>query len=158
MVRAIRLVRPRYVIVENVAALTVRGMDRVLGDLAEGGSDAEWDCIPTGFPSGHRRERIFIVADTCRAGLSIWRNSIKVSGHAASIFTRERFARFLEASVPAQKWTDRPLLGRGIHGVPKRTHRVRALGNAVVPQVVEVIGHAILEADMNQERKVVEAQ
>ena len=39
-------VRPRYVLLENVAALLTRGLDRVLGTLAEIGYDAEWHCIP----------------------------------------------------------------------------------------------------------------
>ena len=62
-VRIIRELRPRYAIVENVSALLVRGFGRVLGDLAESGYDAEWDCIPAaavGAP--HRRDRVFLVA------------------------------------------------------------------------------------------------
>jgi DNA (cytosine-5)-methyltransferase 1 len=46
---AVRLVcelRPRVVVLENVAALLTRGLDRVLGTLAEIGYDAEWHCIP----------------------------------------------------------------------------------------------------------------
>jgi len=61
--RIIREVRPRIVLVENVDALAVRGLGRVLGDLAALGFDAEWDRIPAaavGAP--HRRWRIFIVA------------------------------------------------------------------------------------------------
>jgi DNA (cytosine-5)-methyltransferase 1 len=64
-VRVIRLLRPRYVIVENVAAILVRGrgFDRVLGDLAESGYDAEWDCLPAGaFGAAHIRDRCFVVA------------------------------------------------------------------------------------------------
>jgi site-specific DNA-cytosine methylase len=38
-------------------------------------------------------------------------------------------------------------VGRVAHGVSKRVHRLRALGNAVVPQVVTLIGSAILERD-----------
>ena len=61
--RIIRELRPRYVVVENVAALLGRGMGRVLGDLAACGYDAEWQSIrasDVGAP--HRRERIWIVA------------------------------------------------------------------------------------------------
>ena len=61
--RCIGELRPRYVLVENVAALLGRGLDRVLGRLAALGYDAEWHCIPAasvGAP--HRRDRLFIVA------------------------------------------------------------------------------------------------
>ena len=63
--RAVRMVRPKYMLVENVAALLHRGMGEVCGELAESGYDAEWDCIPAaavGAP--HRRDRVFIVADS----------------------------------------------------------------------------------------------
>ncbi len=63
--RAIREIRPRFIVVENVSALCHRGLDTVLADLAASGYDAEWDCIPAaavGAP--HRRDRIFIVAYT----------------------------------------------------------------------------------------------
>lgn len=61
-VRIIRELRPRVVVMENVAALLVRGLGRVLGELAACGYDAEWDCVPAaavGAP--HRRDRVFIV-------------------------------------------------------------------------------------------------
>lgn len=62
MLRTIRLVRPRFAFVENVAALLYRGMGTVLGELAESGYDTEWGCISAadvGAP--HLRERIWIV-------------------------------------------------------------------------------------------------
>lgn len=63
MVQTIRMVEPKYVIVENVAALLSNGMGTVLGDLAESGHNAEWDCLPaSAFGSPHRRDRVFIVA------------------------------------------------------------------------------------------------
>ena len=61
--RIIGEVRPRYAVMENVSALLGRGLERVLGDLAEIGYDAEWHCIPAaavGAP--HRRDRVWIVA------------------------------------------------------------------------------------------------
>jgi DNA (cytosine-5)-methyltransferase 1 len=61
--RIIGELRPRYVIVENVAALLGRGLDRVLGDLAALGFDAEWHCIPaSAVGAPHRRDRVWIVA------------------------------------------------------------------------------------------------
>ena len=61
--RLIGELRPRYVIVENVAALLVRGLERVLGSLAEIGYDAEWHCIPaSAVGAPHIRDRIWIVA------------------------------------------------------------------------------------------------
>jgi DNA (cytosine-5)-methyltransferase 1 len=61
-VRVVRELRPRIVVLENVAALLTRGLDRVLGTLAEIGYDAEWHCIPAaavGAP--HIRDRVFVI-------------------------------------------------------------------------------------------------
>jgi DNA (cytosine-5)-methyltransferase 1 len=68
--RIVRELRPRFVVVENVSALLARGVDTVLGDLAEAGYDAEWRCIrasDVGAP--HRRERLFVVAYRVGDGL-----------------------------------------------------------------------------------------
>ena len=43
-------------------------------------------------------------------------------------------------------WEPEPGVGRVAHGIPGRVDRLRGLGNAVVPQVVEVIGTAIRRA------------
>jgi len=65
--RLIGELRPRYVFVENVAALLGRGLDRVLGDLAALGYDAEWHCIPaSAVGAPHQRDRIWIMAHSRR--------------------------------------------------------------------------------------------
>lgn len=143
VVRAVRMVRPKFVLLENVAALLNRGMGKVCGDMAESGYDTEWDCIPTGYPYGHRRERVFIVANFVRERLQRRGDTSTDKVDGANIFTRERFAIFLKSIDPRKKWSDRPLLGRGIPRVPNRTHRIKALGNAVVPKAPEIIGRAI---------------
>jgi DNA (cytosine-5)-methyltransferase 1 len=61
--RLIGEIRPRFAIVENVGALVVRGLDRVLGSLAEIGYDAIWqDIRASDVGAPHRRERIWIIA------------------------------------------------------------------------------------------------
>ena len=63
-IRVVRELRPRFVVLENVAALLTRGLDRVCGTLAEIGYDGEWHCISAaavGAP--HIRDRVFIVAN-----------------------------------------------------------------------------------------------
>jgi len=62
--RIISEVRPRYAFIENSPMLVVRGLDRVLADLAAMGLDAEWGIVSAadvGAP--HLRERLWIVAD-----------------------------------------------------------------------------------------------
>jgi DNA (cytosine-5)-methyltransferase 1 len=63
MARIIGEIRPSYVFVENSPMLTLRGLGRVLGDLAAMGYDAEWGVLgacDTGGP--HRRDRIWVLA------------------------------------------------------------------------------------------------
>ncbi len=63
LARIIGEVRPRYAVLENVAALLNRGLERVTGDLAEIGYDCEWHCIPaSAVGAPHRRDRIWIIA------------------------------------------------------------------------------------------------
>ena len=61
--RLIGELRPRFAVIENVSALTSRGLNIVLRDLAKTGYDAEWQCIGA-YQVGakHRRDRIWIVA------------------------------------------------------------------------------------------------
>jgi DNA (cytosine-5)-methyltransferase 1 len=68
-IRIIKTLRPRWVLLENVSALLVRGLGDVLRELAQIGYDSEWHCVPAasvGAP--HRRDRIFILAHTQYSG------------------------------------------------------------------------------------------
>lgn len=142
--RLVGELRPRFVIVENVAALLGRGIGDVLGDLASIGYDAEWHCISAkdvGAP--HRRERVWIVANPMRAGLQGHKQAAKgvcVPTRAASTIIRDR-------DVHARPWGHLPADNGGMaDGLPRGVDRLKALGNSVVPQIPELIGRAIMEA------------
>lgn len=204
--RLIGELRPRYVIVENVSALLSRGLDRVLGDLASLGYDAEWHCIPaSAVGAPHRRDRIWIMAypsivqqyggnANTQAGspqISEFGNSggSDVMAYIASEgLERQQWAQFERNRIrsadgsqnvadtsgkrsqgqrePVQPisqtqiinrqtivsfasgfrefWRVEPNVGRVANGVPSRMDRLKQLGNAVVPQIPELIGRAIM--------------
>lgn len=142
--RLIGEIRPSHVIVENVSALLDRGMGDVLGDLAEVGYDAEWHCIPAwyaGLP--HARDRIWIVAYADSQGLE--RGALTRSLDAEWQGRAEQLGamaeRLVGLSAPAGS------SGGIAYGVPRRVDRLRSLGNAVVPQIPELLGRAILAAE-----------
>ncbi|MGW6098754.1 DNA cytosine methyltransferase [Streptomyces sp. NPDC055157] len=67
---AVGVIRPRYVFLENVAALRSRGLDVVAADLAALGYDVRWTCLRAGDPeigAPHERDRWFAVAHPAHA-------------------------------------------------------------------------------------------
>ena len=71
LIRVIRLVRPKFVVMENVAAILNNGLDIVLGELSEAGYDAEWSIISaSSLGAPHRRSRWWCVAYTNNYGSS----------------------------------------------------------------------------------------
>lgn len=148
IVRLVSELRPRYVIVENVAALLSGPSERqggwfgrVLGDLAEVGYDAEWHCIPASYVGCRQiRDRVWIVAYPQCDSVQGW---AIVAAAWEGQSREEQLAGLVQPAAwptvsSARDW------GTG-HGVPNGTHRNRAIGNAVVPQIPELIGRAILE-------------
>ena len=62
LIRTIRMVRPKYFILENVSAILNNGLDIVLRDIYEAGYDAEWCCIPSSFVGAcHQRDRWWLI-------------------------------------------------------------------------------------------------
>jgi DNA (cytosine-5)-methyltransferase 1 len=54
------------------------------------------------------------------------------------------------SGVQGRTWPPEPSVGRVANGIPRRMDRLRALGNAVVPQIPEMIGRAIMEIELAQ--------
>lgn len=130
--RLIGELRPQVVFVENVAALLGRGLDKVLGDLASLGYDAEWHCIPaSACGANHHRDRLWIVA---------YPNGTQRQRSSLSSRIHKEHANIISASW----WQTEPSVGRVANGIASQSHRLKALGNAVVPQIPELLGRAYL--------------
>lgn len=69
-----------------------------------------------------------------------------ISEDARNIGARLGPALSVADPFPREHRACSPVLGRGENGIPNRVDRMHALGNAVVPQIPELIGRAILEA------------
>ena len=151
--RIIGELRPRFVIVENVAALLNLGLGRVLGDLAALGYDAEWHCISgAAIGAPHLRERIWIIAypagDRCEGKLR------EALAQALDDLSSKALGPWHGTGHPFEDWRkllDQPELRRMDDGVSSTLDirpRLHAYGNSVFPQIPEAIGRAIMRASM----------
>ena len=143
--RLISELRPSYAIVENVPALLSgnRGgwFGTILGGLAEIGYDAEWHCIPaSALGAQHHRDRVFILSYPSGSGLQGGGATGNTGGEG-----QERGDQFITRRhrVPWREWETEPDVCRVVNGLPNRAHRLRGLGNAIVPQIATMIGRAI---------------
>jgi DNA (cytosine-5)-methyltransferase 1 len=163
--RLIGEIRPSIAIVENVSDLRHRGLGDVLGDLVSLGYDCEWHCIPAAAANAHHlRDRIWIVAYTnggrvCGVGADAGDGgAIQAQGLERIVHRSDsRQGALADAdckplvgiAVARQEraaWPAEPIMDRVVDGISRELvePRLKALGNAVVPQVVELIGRAIL--------------
>jgi DNA (cytosine-5)-methyltransferase 1 len=146
MLRIVGHLRPSFVIMENVTGLLVptdpsepAPVSRVLGDLAESGYDAEWDCLPaSAFGACHCRDRVFIIAHLQDA------NDEKNQG------PRLRHRVLSEKPRRIPWWPSYAGVRRGNDGIPQAMDRLRVCGNAIVPQVAEHVGLRIMESELRR--------
>jgi DNA (cytosine-5)-methyltransferase 1 len=144
--RIIREIEAAWVLIENVDGLRRRGLKDVLRDLAACGYDAEWRVLgacDVGAP--HIRERIFILAH--RPGERLVRDEVETPIAGASVLEKaERSAALRPAFDGGIGRSGKRLPHAGVlrmdDGLPNEldVRRVAALGNAVIPQLAELIG------------------
>jgi len=129
--RIIREVRPIFAYVENSPALTIRGLDRVLGELAEMGYNAEWGVLGSCHTGGDsRRFRIWIAAYSNSDRLERWHN-------CGEKRPRNRSDGSMAGLCENQVWDDIPTpdaFGTA-NGVAYRMERLKAIGNGQIPIV-----------------------
>lgn len=149
--------RPRWIVAENVPAVLSsddgRYFGNVLSDLAEIGYDATWNCISAamlGYP--HQRDRLFIVAyPNSKRWIpsAIWQR-VEAEAHKAKIGRRNQLQpRLVRGATGRLRLLPHASLFRVGDGFPTELdkNRLRGLGNAVVPDVAEVIGKALMDLE-----------
>jgi DNA (cytosine-5)-methyltransferase 1 len=144
----IRAVRPRYVLVENVAALLNDGdaFGTVLADLHESGFDAGWSVVSAcAMGAPHTRERLFLVAYPAGSHVPHQSSSKATAGVRSQ-------SRGGGGFYYRRDWLPEPDVDRVAVGIPIGLVRdpLHAYGNVVVPQVSEHVGRLLVEFD--QER------
>lgn len=133
------------IVMENVPNLLNRGFGDVLAALAQIGFDAEWGCLSAaevGAP--HRRERLWIVAypeRPRREGSKSLRGTLSRAEAALAEYDNKAFGEW--HSLVNGEHALRSVDGLSVAMERRRLHQI---GNAVVPQIPELIGRAILEA------------
>jgi len=148
MLRIISECGPKYSIFENVTEL-IRGGDgrwfaQFLYDLAEIGQDAEWHCISASeLGAAHHRDRVWIIAyphGTNREGLHFQKPLRTYSEKSRG----RQHSRAVDACLPAD---DYARLRPDFNDVSEQMGELKGYGNAVVPQIPELIGRAIMEIE-----------
>jgi len=165
--RLVAELRPTWVIGENVAGHISMGLDDVLSDLEGQGYACRTFVIPAcavGAP--HRRDRCWTVAHADRRsepnGTLYGKAQIGMAKYAPNAAgerpqkqgkpikrMRKSSQRIREANISfdAMGRGIKPTIRGGDNGFSGRMDRLKALGNAVVPQIPEMIGRAILAAE-----------
>ena len=139
--RLVGELKPRWIIAENVSGILSIAADDVCRDLERQGYEVGiWDFEAAAVGAKHRRERIFFVAHAGRSLLqrSFEQRTLRNEAQKGAADKPER---------PSRQWESEPRVDRVAHGIPHRMDRLRALGNAVVPQQVYPIFKAIMETE-----------
>jgi len=165
LMRVIRLVRPKFIVLENVAAILNNGLGIVLGELAKAGFDCEYACIPaSALGACHKRERIWITAYATSVNrrqegeIQTRRNTTVRSSVADSMLQRSQRATNKRVQGKGiwratsrrlypnwRQYESQPVLRRGNDGLSNRVHRLKALGNSIVPQVAAIPLQRVLD-------------
>ncbi len=137
MARIIREVRPRFVLVENSAALKRRGIETVLSDLAGMGFDAEWGVFSAcAWGAPQVRRRLFLLAyadgDDGKERLRSWS---AFEGPLSFECSDEMRGNWLGTTSEH---------ARSGSGVADRVDRTRIIGNGQVPRVVAAAWQTLL--------------
>lgn len=126
-----------YCLFENPIGIVTIGLREVVSTLRDIGYVVPRPRVirACGVGASHVRQRVFILAYADRLGLE----------GGIDFWPRIGTEAF---SPPSPRWdVSPPYVCRGADGIPQRMERLKALGNAVVPQVAELVGRRLVEFD-----------
>lgn len=132
MFRVIKEFKPTWVLGENVAGFVNMELDRTVSDLEAEGYEIQPIIIPACACGGaHRRDRCWIIAysnsNRLQGGECKLQEASKCEQNVLLLTPSDAHRRIYE--LPAS------VISRADDGLPNRAHRIKALGNAIVPQV-----------------------
>lgn len=152
--RAIRTLRPRAALIENVPGLRSKGLCDYLADLAAYGYDAEWHSIRAcWFGAPHRRERLFVIAyPHSERRWSRHDNEIPPAEAQRTVDVyrqkRQMLGGWIDATRESRRtpnhWHPESRLDRMADGIASQLDRVEWLGRSTVPQVAQALGMYML--------------
>ena len=146
MLRAIREIQPRWVVGENVLGLVNWSGGLVFHEVQTDLEAAGYEVFPYVLPAcavnaPHRRDRVWFVAHSAGCGLQAFRD-----GHGENIrIPATRPPNDFDRTDGIARQVTKRNRGelRNGNGVPDWMDRIKALGNAIVPQVAFQIFQAI---------------
>ena len=159
MFRIIKIFKSKFVIGENVRGIVniQDGMvfETVCSDLESEGYEVQPFLIPAaGVGAPHRRDRIWFIATLANTITGNVEAGRQRRGTLRTGHQEERLSDHVAGGGETQGqdnwWNVEPNVGRVGHGVQGRIHRLKGLGNAIVPRIVEEIGRAIIKAESSK--------
>lgn len=157
ILRLAQEIKPTFLFLENVSAITGRGLETVIREITEIGYDCRWSCLSAAeVGANHRRDRWWLLAYSNSEKLrNEPRRSCGEGGKNKNVFgdngkkeyvsysmcerlegQREKSVEFHEKqsnTFNRSWWTTEPNVGRVVNGLPFRMERLKCLGNSVVP-------------------------
>lgn len=141
MLRVISELKPSWVVSENVARFEHMGLDTLFVDMESIGYESTALEIPIGaLKAPHSRKRWFMVSYT--EGNGYWEGGEKFD-FCKTDGRQDR--TMLPESTITNWWKTEPRVDRVAYGVPSQVDRLRCLGNAVAPQIPEIIARSIMQ-------------
>lgn len=139
MLEVIRVIKPTYVLCENVTGIIDMALDQTLADLEASGYTCETLIIPAcALDAPHRRDRVWIIAYTDSQYVNPAKFQKRIDSEKIKEAIRKwQSVRFIYRGInKVEFWkTDESLFCGDDYGIPAQLDRLKALGNAIVPQI-----------------------